>query len=127
MGWISTPMERPRYKIDRIFRVMDEFTRGWTPDKRPDVIDYYEKRGALYLKMRSESGLWVAIIQYEFADGQLFYRVDDNTVGSTRTDCPARILEGVPIHGPHDAQWRAQCAANRKAKKGRQKQKEFAL
>ncbi len=116
MGWIATPMKRPWRKASRTLCVLKEFMNGWTPEKRPRVRYFAEARGAIFLKLESASGLWVAIIQYEFADGQLFYRVDDNTTGSTRTDCPAIILKGVPIHGPGDAQWRAKCASRRRKK-----------
>lgn len=122
MGWDAIPMKRPRAKAERVQCVLYDFLWRWTPETRPQVLDYAERNGAIFCKMLHPASqtqlprLWVAIIQYEFADGELWVRVDDNTVGSIRTDCPARILRGVPIYGRSDAEWRAQCAARRRKK-----------
>ena len=111
MGWDAKPCPKPSTARALAALALQEFLNGWGTNP-PRVLHHKAGNGVLYAKMESTLAdgtkkLWIAVVLYEWSDGELWLKYMDNSVGPCYYNCPVSWLKDVPIAGEHDRVWRA--------------------
>lgn len=112
MGWYGSPCSKPANDRELARLAMQQFILGWG-DKPPLMLRHKASKGVLYAKMETtkEDGTkvrWIAVVLYNWDDGELMLKTMDNSVGPAYYDVPLSWLKDVPVHNDYDREWREQ-------------------